>query len=50
MSTGKIDSCLAIFSKALGFSIEGFDGEILNLLQRMKKRRDQSNRRGFTGY
>ena len=33
---------------ALGFSTEGFEGEILNLLQRMKKRRNQSNRRTRT--
>ena len=34
------DSCLARFSKFLGFSTEGFEGEILNLLLRTKRRRE----------
>lgn len=42
------DSCLEKFSMALGFSTEGFEGEILNLLQRMKNRRDQRNKRRLT--
>ena len=32
-------SCLARFSKFLGFSTKGFEGEILNLLLRTKRRR-----------
>ena len=38
------DSCLARFNKFLGFSTEGFEGEILNLLLRTKKRREQNNK------
>ena len=34
------DSCLARFRKFLGFSTEGFEGEILNLLLRTKRRRE----------
>ncbi|RVW88355.1 hypothetical protein CK203_040950 [Vitis vinifera] len=41
------DSCLK-FNKFLGFSTEGFEGEILNLLLRMKNRREQSKRRGIS--
>ena len=38
------DSCLARFNKFLGFSTEGFEGEILNLLLRTKRRREQNNK------
>lgn len=30
----------------MGFSIEGFEGEIVNLLLRIKNRREQGKRRG----
>ena len=43
------DSCLARFSKFLGFSTEGFEGEILNLLLRTKRRRGQNLKKGSTG-
>ena len=43
------DNCLARFNKFLGFSMEGFEGEILNLLLRTKRRREQSNKRGTIG-
>ena len=36
------NSCLARFSKCLGFSTKGFEGEILNLLLRTKRRRKQN--------
>ena len=35
------DSYLARFSKFLGFSTDGFEGEILNLLLRTKRRRSK---------
>ncbi|RVW72019.1 hypothetical protein CK203_054053 [Vitis vinifera] len=35
------DSSLAKFSKSLGFTTEGVEGEILKLLLRLKRRRDQ---------
>ena len=34
------DSCLARFNKFLGFSMEGFKGENLNLLLRTKRKRE----------
>ena len=37
------------FNKFLGFSTKGFEGEILNLLLRTKRRRKQSIKRGTTG-
>ena len=43
------NSCLARFSKFLGFSMEGFEGEILNLLLRTKRRREQNNKKGTLG-
>ena len=43
------DSCLARFSKFLGFSTEGFEGEILNLLLRTKRRREQNLKKGSSG-
>ena len=43
------DSCLARFSKFLGFSTEGFEGEILNLLLRTKRRREQNLKKGLLG-
>ena len=42
------DSCLAMFSKFLGFSTKGFEGEILNLFLRTKRRREQ-NLKGSSG-
>ena len=42
------DSCLARFNKFLGFSTEGFEGEILNMLLRTKRRREQNNK-GISG-
>lgn len=36
------------FNKFLGFSTEEFEGEILNLLIRTKRRREQSNKKGTT--
>ena len=41
-------SCLARFNKFLGFSTEGFEGEILNLLLRTKRRREQNNKKGIS--
>ena len=38
------DSCLAKCSISLRFSTEGFEGEILNLLHRMKSRREQGKK------
>ncbi|RVW36959.1 Transposon TX1 uncharacterized 149 kDa protein [Vitis vinifera] len=43
------DSCLARFSKFLGFSMEGFEGEILNLLLRNKRRREQNIKKDISG-
>ena len=43
------DSCLARFSKFLGFSTEGFEGEILNLLLRNKRRREQNIKKDISG-
>ena len=40
---------MARFNKFMGFSTEDFEGEILNLLQRTKRRREESNKRGTTG-
>ena len=40
------DSYLARFSKFLGFSTDGFEGEILNLLLRTKRRREQNLKKG----
>ncbi|RVW24684.1 hypothetical protein CK203_082201 [Vitis vinifera] len=43
------DSYLARFSKFLGFSMDGFEGEILNLLLRTKRRREQNLKKGTSG-
>ena len=43
------DSYLARFSKFLGFSTEGFEGEILNLLLRNKRRREQNIKKYISG-
>ena len=43
------DSCLARFSKFLGFSTEGFEGKILNLLLRNKRRREQNIKKDISG-
>ncbi|RVW80725.1 hypothetical protein CK203_053943 [Vitis vinifera] len=43
------DSCLARFSKFLGFLTEGFEGEILNLLLRNKRRREQNIKKDISG-
>lgn len=43
------DSYLARFSKFLGFSTDGFEGEILNLLLRTKRRREQNLKKGSSG-
>ena len=43
------DSYLARFSKFLGFSKDGFEGEILNLLLRTKRRREQNLKKGTSG-
>ncbi|RVW32661.1 Transposon TX1 uncharacterized 149 kDa protein [Vitis vinifera] len=43
------DSCLVRFSKFLGFSTEGFQGEILTLLLRTKRRREQNLKKGSSG-
>ena len=43
------DGCLARFSKFLGFSTEGFEGEILNLLLRTKRRSEQNLKKGSLG-
>ena len=37
------------FSKSLGFSIEGVEGEILKSLLRLKTRRDQGKKKGTLG-
>ena len=37
------------FNKFLGFSMKGFEGEILNFLLRTKRRREQSIKRGTIG-
>ena len=42
------DGCLAGFNKFLGFSTEGFEGKILNLLLRTKRRREQNNKKGIS--
>ena len=43
------ESNLAKFSKSLGFTIEGVEGEILKLLLRLKTRRDQGKKKGIPG-
>ena len=43
------DSCLARFSKFLGFSTEGFEGKLLNLLLRTKRRREQNIKKDISG-
>ena len=43
------DSCLARFSNFLGFSTEGFEGEILNFLLRTKRRSEQNLKKGSLG-
>ena len=43
------DSCLARFSKFLGFSTDGIEGEILNLLLRTKRRREQNIKEEISG-
>ena len=43
------ESNLAKFSKSLGFTTEGFEGEILKLLLRLKTRRDQGKKKGIPG-
>ncbi|RVW98500.1 hypothetical protein CK203_026862 [Vitis vinifera] len=43
------DSYLARFSKFLGFSTDGFEGEVLNLLLRTKRRREQNLKKGTSG-
>ena len=43
------DSCLARFSKFLGFSTEGFEEEILNLLLRNQRRREQNVKKDISG-
>ncbi|RVW91675.1 LINE-1 reverse transcriptase-like [Vitis vinifera] len=46
----KWDECsLVKFSKALGFSTEGVEGEILQLLLKLKTRRDQGKKKGTLG-
>ncbi|RVW51474.1 hypothetical protein CK203_084032 [Vitis vinifera] len=46
----KWDECsLVKFSKALGFSTEGVEGEILQLLLKLKSRRDQGKKKGTLG-
>lgn len=37
-------TCLAKFSHCLGMSIEGFEGEILMLLKKMKERKDEKGK------
>ena len=37
-------SCLAKFSRCIGMLTEGFKGEILTLLKRMKERKDQKGK------
>ena len=39
-------SCLARFSRCLGMPTEGFEGEILLLLKRMKERKLQKGKKG----
>ncbi|RVW54482.1 hypothetical protein CK203_068311 [Vitis vinifera] len=41
------ESNLAKFSKSLGFTTEGVEGEILKLLLRLKTRRDQGKKKGI---
>ncbi|RVW13055.1 Transposon TX1 uncharacterized 149 kDa protein [Vitis vinifera] len=43
------ESSLVKFSKSLGFTTEGVEGEILKLLLRLKNRRDQGKKRGTLG-
>ena len=43
------ESSLVKFSKSLGFSTEGIEGEILKLLLRLKTRRDQGKKKGTLG-
>ena len=43
------DSCLARFSNFLGFSTDGIEGEILNLLLRTKRRREQNIKKEILG-
>ena len=43
------DSSLAEFSKTLGFTTDGVEGEILKLLLRLKPRRDQGKKKGISG-
>ena len=43
------DSCLAKFSKSLGFTTEGVEWEILKLLLSLKNRRDQGKKKGTLG-
>ena len=43
------ESSLVKFSKSLGFSTEGAEGEILKLLLRLKTRRDQGKKKGTLG-
>ena len=43
------ESSLAKFSKTLGFTTEGVEGEILKLLLRLKTRRDQGKKKGILG-
>ena len=40
---------MARFSKFLGFSTEGFEGEILNLLLRTKRKKEQNIKKGISG-
>ena len=43
------DSCLARFNKFLGFSTDCIEGEILNLLLRTKRRREQNIKKEILG-
>ena len=43
------ESSLAKFSKSLGFTTEGVEGEILKLLLRLKTRRDQGKKKEIPG-
>ena len=43
------ESSLAKFSKVLGFSTKGVEGEILKLLLKLKTRRDQGKKKGTLG-
>ncbi|RVW38063.1 hypothetical protein CK203_097261 [Vitis vinifera] len=47
--SGWDDSSLAKFSKSLGFSTVGVEGEVLKLLLRLKSRRDQGKKKGSSG-